>query len=83
MWATVVCEDPTLALDQQSNVKDPTGPNGRENSWGLTQIDLDFNPGVTKYDAEDPYFALSRMADLFSTGHADRYHCYKKLFPNK
>lgn len=82
LLATMICEDPTLNPDQQSLVKDPHGPNGRENSWGLTQIDLDYNPGITKAQAEDPYFSIDLMARNFAAGRERLYHCYKHLYPN-
>lgn len=81
MWATVECEDPALDPLQQSQVADPDGPGGKENSWGLTQIDLDYNQGISKEEAEDPYFSLDLMARNFSEGRAFLYHCYTHLFP--
>lgn len=81
MWATVRCEDPTLDPQKQSEIVDPDGPNGHENSWGLTQIDLDYNPSITKAEAVDPSFSLEMMAANFAHGRERLYHCYKKLFP--
>jgi hypothetical protein len=81
LWATVNCEDPGLDPNQQSNVPDKKGPGGRENSWGLTQIDLDYNPDISKQDAEDPSWSLDLMARNFAQGRESLYHCYKFLYP--
>lgn len=83
MWATVQCEDPSLDPLAQSEVVDKNGPNGRENSWGVTQIDLDYNPDVTKAQAQDPYFSIDRMAQAFSKGKHNLYHCYRNLYTEK
>ncbi|MDE1944842.1 MAG: hypothetical protein KGI03_01020 [Patescibacteria group bacterium] len=82
-WATISCEDPSLDPLQQSLVPDPTGPNGRENSWGLAQIDLDFHPEISKKQAQDAIFALDHMARDFSSGNTAPYHCYKKLHESR
>lgn len=76
-WATIECEDPTLDPSQQSFVPDPAGPNARENSWGLAQIDLDYHPDITRAQAEDPYFATDYMARLFSLGDQSSFHAYR------
>ncbi len=82
MYQTMQCEDRTLDPLVQSSVPDRHGPNGRENSWGITQIDLDYNPDITKEQAQDPVFSADLMAKNFSKGKQYLYHCYTKLFGN-
>lgn len=79
MWATINCEDPSLDPKQQSTFPDPKGPNGREDSWGLTQINLPSHPNITKAEAEDPVFSFTLMAQNFADGHPTVYHCFKNL----
>lgn len=79
MYKTIECEsgfDPTI----QSLHKDPTGPNGREDSWGLVQIHLPDHPSVTRAEATDPDFALDFMAKSFAAGHASMWSCYTKIY---
>lgn len=40
----------------------------RENSWGLVQINLDWNPEVTKEEALDPNFSLNFLASNLKKG---------------
>ena len=66
----------------QSQVPDPTGPNGYEDSWGLAQIWLapKGHPEVTKAEATDPAYAIDFAGRLFSIGQETQFHCYTKLF---
>ena len=66
----------------QSQVPDPHGPGGHENSWGLAQIWLDpgGHPEITKAQATDPAFAIDFAGKLFATGQEKQFHCYTKLF---
>jgi hypothetical protein len=64
----------------QSEVIDPNGPNGRENSWGCAQIHLTHNPHVTKEEALDPYFAVSFAAKHFASGDTWMWTAYRILY---
>lgn len=57
---------------------DPDGVNGRENSWGLAQIDLDYHSEVSKQLAIDPAFAIDFAGRYFSEGKESQFHCYNK-----
>ncbi len=52
----------------QSGHPDPTGPNGREDSWGLSQIHLPSHPEITREQATDPDFALEFISKEFAAG---------------
>lgn len=84
MFKTIVeCENPDLDPLLQSHVKDPKGPNGREDSWGMCQINLKYNPEVTKEQAQNVDFCLDWMAERFSKGKATLWSCYRMKFPQK
>lgn len=81
MWNTVsLCENISLDPHLQSWHPDPTGPNGRENSWGLSQIHLDYHPSVTREQAQDPQFAAEFMAKKFSQGQANLWTCWREIY---
>lgn len=63
----------------QSNYPDPTGPNQKEDSWGLVQVNLPQNASTTRAMAQDPAYALSFMADAWETGLADHWTAYRQL----
>lgn len=76
MLSIVTCEtagtfDPSI----QSYVK-AKGPNGREDSWGLSQIHLPSWPKITREQAQDPHFALNFLAEKLSKGQAYLWSCY-------
>lgn len=48
-----VATDESGLVPQQSRIKDPTGPNGREDSWGIWQINKPEQKGMTRDDAMD------------------------------
>lgn len=67
----------------QSFIKDPTGPNGREDSWGIAQFhhpESDWN--MTREQALDPYFAIDHMASAWSEGLKSRWACYNDAYGN-
>lgn len=80
MWTTVQCENPVLDPKLQSYWDDPKGPNGRENSWGLSQIHLDYHPTVSREQAQDPAFAAEFMASKFAQGKASLWTCWRDNF---
>jgi len=63
----------------QSGHKDPSGPNGREDSWGAVQIHLPSHPTITREMAEDPEFAIPWMAEQWSLGSASLWTCWRSL----
>lgn len=65
---------------EQSFVPDPTGPNGRENSWGCAQIYLPSHPTVTREMALDDYFAVSFAAKHFASGDMWMWTEYRKVY---
>lgn len=77
MWATTKCENPSLVPTQQSNYYQK---GKREDSWGNSQINLFWNPEVTKKQAQDPFFAADFMAQAFSKGHQSRWTCWRSIF---
>lgn len=70
MYETVKCES-------SFNTKAIGDNNG---SFGISQINLRWNPEVTKEQAFDPVFAAEFMAKKFSQGKADRWTCWRKIY---
>lgn len=83
--------DPNMALkvanaesglqpDIQSQYKDPTGPNGREDSWGIFQIHLPAHKEVTHAEAIDPAFNIEwSMKEMSKDGSCKIWTtCYEK-----
>ena len=64
----------------QSYVKDPTGPNGREDSWGVCQIHLPSHPDVSKEQALDVEFCVDFTIQKFNEGKARLWTGYRLLF---
>lgn len=52
----------------QSTVKNPRGPNGREDSWGVCQIHLPDHPAITWEEAMDPTWCVPWSAHEFKKG---------------
>lgn len=63
MKRTLYCE--SHYYNVQSNVINRVG--NREDSWGIAQINLYWNPSVTKEQALDPEFSIKWMADHWET----------------
>ena len=80
MWQTVLCENTRLEPGLQSWHPDPTGPNGQEDSWGISQIHLPSWPHITRSQAKDPAFSAEFMAEKFAAGSAYLWTCYRKLY---
>ena len=51
----------------------------QENSWGLSQINLDAHTWVTKEQANDPEFAITFLAKNLKEGKGNMWTCYKTL----
>jgi hypothetical protein len=62
MLKTIYCESGYKNI--QSNI---VSKGERENSWGLAQINLKWNPQVEKEQALDPHFAIKWMSDNWET----------------
>jgi hypothetical protein len=52
----------------------------QEQSFGLSQINLPSNPGITLAEADDPSFSIRFMAQKFSEGYASKWSCWRKLY---
>lgn len=82
MKGTIKCEtggsdDPSI----QSWVPKKGGPNDREDSWGIAQINLPAHTDITKEQAQDPDFSVKWMARQFSLGNNRIWTCYRNLYP--
>ena len=70
---TLNCENLFRAKGQSEYVY-----NGeREDSWGSAQINLYWNPTISKAQAEDPEFAIKWTAEKWATGNASLWSCWK------
>ena len=49
----------------QSRVLKKGGPNEREDSWGIAQINLPSHPSITRAQALDPYWSIEWAAQKF------------------
>lgn len=87
-WAfveTLRCESIGFTWNDQSLVKDPEGPNGREPSYGIPQF---YQPSslktaqgevITKEIALDIPQALDAAGYNFSVGNASHWTCFRNL----
>ncbi len=87
LYRTLECESAGFTdVAIQSFVPDTTGPNGRENSWGVAQFHLpsglttSSGEIITKEIAIDPEKAIDAAAYQFSIGNASQWSCYNKLY---
>lgn len=75
MMKTLWCE--SRFSNVQSNIVD----NGiRENSWGIAQINLRWNPEVSQEQALTPEFAIEWMAREFKANHQSKWTCYRTIY---
>ena len=51
----------------------------REDSWGMWQINLYWNPTVTKEQAQDPWWSTEWSAQEWSKGNAWKWACWHLL----
>jgi len=72
--ATLKCEGDFY--NGQSYVKNPSGPNGREDSWGVVQIHLPSHPEITKDQATNPFWSINWMADEWLKGNEWKWTCW-------
>lgn len=75
MMKTIKCES------QYKNVQSNYIKHGiREDSWGISQINLYYNPEITLDQTLDPEFSINFMAEQFSKGQARKWSCYRLLY---
>lgn len=79
MIDTIDCEDVSWKADQQSNI---TTKDGREESYGLAQINLPAHPEISYAQATTPEFAIEFMAKEMADGKASEWSCWRKLHNN-
>ena len=72
--ATLKCESDFY--NGQSYVKNSTGPNGRENSWGVAQIHLPSHPEISKEQALNPFWSINWMVDEWLKGNEWKWTCW-------
>lgn len=78
---TINCESEFVS--GQSRIPNKTGPNGREDSWGIAQIHLPSHPDVSKEEALDPSFSIEWMIKKWAEGKAGRWTCARQLGYNR
>ena len=72
---TLNCENQFRAKGQSEHVY----KGEREDSWGSAQINLYWNPTISREQAEDPEFAIKFMAEQWSKGNAKLWTCWRML----
>jgi glutamate formiminotransferase len=77
MINTINCEDTTWEPQRQSDI---VNKGVREESYGLSQINLPSNPNVTKEQAKDPEFAIEFMAKKMADGRSNMWSCYRQIY---
>lgn len=75
---TIRCESSFDEDVQSRHVKNGV----REKSFGLSQINLPFNPDVSYEEAIDPDFAIRFMAYKFSIGKHNMWSCWQIVRPD-
>lgn len=71
--------DPML----QSFVPDPKGPNGREDSWGLLQINLPSHKEISLWQAQDALWSIRWAAGEFAAGRKCQWTGYRIQHPGR
>lgn len=64
----------------QSEIPNKHGPNGRENSWGIAQINLDSHPEITRFDALNVRFAVDWAARQFVNGNQREWTVWRRIY---
>lgn len=64
----VSLENPDYDPKLQSRIPNKTGPNGREDSWGIAQIHLPDHPTITREQAKDLTFSAEFLAKNLAQG---------------
>lgn len=79
VYRIIECENRELDPNLQSRIKRAGGPNGREDSWGISQIHLPDWPGISQDDARDPVYSVRFILAHVMKGKASLWSCYKKV----
>lgn len=53
---------------------------GRENSWGVAQINLYWNPEVSKEQALDLEYSIKFLSNKLDKGLGARWTCYRSIY---
>lgn len=77
MTKVLDCESGLASTTIQSRYRNPDG--SLERSFGLAQINLDWNPDVTYEQATDPEFAVRFLARNLSEGRGSKWTCWRTL----
>lgn len=83
MMAVLECENNQFDPDLQSYHKDSKSPNGREQSYGVAQINLPWNQQISYQQATDPDFSIRFMARMFSQSKQYLWSCTKLVLAKK
>lgn len=83
MMAVLKCENRDFDPYLQSYWKDDTSPNGREESYGVAQINTKQNPNITYEQATDADFSIDFMARMFSQGKQHLWSCSRMVLARK
>lgn len=62
----------------QSRIKDRTGPNGREDSWGAVQIHLPDHPIITRKQAQNIDFSIQFLCDNLEKGNGKIWSTFQQ-----
>lgn len=78
VYKTIECET------RFQNIQSQIFTNGhQEESYGIAQINIPWNPHITIEQAYTPSFAVDFMAKEFAKGNADRWTCWRTIYGNK
>lgn len=77
MISVINCENKEWDTDLQSRIINKNGI--REESYGLSQINLPSHPNISLEQAIDPDFSLDFMAKNLKAGKGNMWTCYKKM----
>lgn len=77
VYETLRCESGFRNI--QSLIPKNGAPNGRENSWGIAQINLGAHPDITRLQALDERFAIAWTVEEFALGQQHMWTCARKL----
>jgi hypothetical protein len=84
LYDTLDCESQHFVdIKIQSGYRDTSGPNGKEDSWGVAQIHLPAHRDISKEQAQDPVFAINWTAQQFASGGASQWTCYRLIKANQ
>lgn len=82
LFATVLCEAPKNAdgtYDPAGQSRHITKKGTREDSWGVTQINLPSHKDITRVQAQSAEWSINWMASAFSDGKEAMWTCWRDL----